>query len=65
MIFNHLSPSEYHIKIRAKVHLDNLQEKELEFYIKITHPFTQSTTFYVFISLIVIEIIYLRYAILQ
>lgn len=58
LVFNHLSPGSYHIKIRATDHLQNQLEKQLHYSIKINPPFTQSLLFYALLGIFAIVLVY-------
>src|SRR5690606_6939220 len=58
LVFNHLSPGSYEIKIRATDHLQNQLKNQLHYSIKIKPPFTQSPLFYVLLGIAVIILVY-------
>lgn len=58
LVFNHLSPGSYDIKIRATDHLQNQLQKQLHYFIKINPPFTQSPLFFVLLGIVVVIFIY-------
>lgn len=58
LVFNHLSPGSYHIKIRSTDHLQNQLEKELHYFIKINPPFTQSSLFFALLGIAVVLLVY-------
>lgn len=58
LVFNHLSPGSYDIKIRATDHLQNQLQKQLHYFIKINPPFTQSPLFFALLGIVVVIFIY-------
>ena len=58
LVFNHLSPGSYHIKIRATDHLQNQLEKQLHYVIKINPPFTQSPLFFALLGIALVILVY-------